>query len=165
MNTLVRWIWFYYCRLFDWLQKLVLGWNGSDICWFPLFVWFLVQIILEPYLQKLWILFGFQHSLFIWTPQLSLPFLMVLSMLYPLNWWQLVPAWLSYLPIKGDLIEAKVVHDQLCSMVERWVLIQIPEYAWPIDSCLIMLLCFQFIFINSVFACVYTQFTGQMENF
>ncbi|GER50738.1 importin beta-3 [Striga asiatica] len=32
---------------------------------------------------------------------------------------QVVPAWLSCLPIKGDLIEAKVVHDLLCSMVER----------------------------------------------
>ena len=32
---------------------------------------------------------------------------------------QIVPAWLSCLPLKGDLIEAKVVHDQLCSMVER----------------------------------------------
>ncbi|EOY10577.1 ARM repeat superfamily protein isoform 2 [Theobroma cacao] len=32
---------------------------------------------------------------------------------------QIVPAWLSCLPIKGDLIEAKLVHDQLCSMVER----------------------------------------------
>ncbi|KAF3442233.1 hypothetical protein FNV43_RR16149 [Rhamnella rubrinervis] len=32
---------------------------------------------------------------------------------------QIVPAWLSCLPIKGDLIEAKVVHDQLCTMVER----------------------------------------------
>ncbi|KAJ8643483.1 hypothetical protein MRB53_005231 [Persea americana] len=32
---------------------------------------------------------------------------------------QVVPAWLSCLPIKGDLIEAKVVHDQLCTMVER----------------------------------------------
>ncbi|XP_022966144.1 importin-5-like [Cucurbita maxima] len=32
---------------------------------------------------------------------------------------QLVPAWLSCLPIKGDLIEAKLVHEQLCSMVER----------------------------------------------
>ncbi|KAM7251233.1 hypothetical protein ACFE04_023116 [Oxalis oulophora] len=32
---------------------------------------------------------------------------------------QVVPAWLGCLPIKGDLIEAKVVHDQLCSMVER----------------------------------------------
>ncbi|KAK9272999.1 hypothetical protein L1049_017806 [Liquidambar formosana] len=31
---------------------------------------------------------------------------------------QVVPAWLNCLPIKGDLIEAKVVHDQLCSMVE-----------------------------------------------
>lgn len=31
---------------------------------------------------------------------------------------QVLPAWLSCLPIKGDLIEAKVVHDQLCSMVE-----------------------------------------------
>lgn len=31
---------------------------------------------------------------------------------------QVVPAWLSCLPIKGDLIEAKVVHDQLCAMVE-----------------------------------------------
>lgn len=34
--------------------------------------------------------------------------------------WQVVPAWLSCLPLKGDLIEAKVVHAQLCSMVERW---------------------------------------------
>ncbi|XP_047940572.1 importin-5-like [Salvia hispanica] len=32
---------------------------------------------------------------------------------------QVVPAWLNCLPIKGDVIEAKVVHDQLCSMVER----------------------------------------------
>lgn len=32
---------------------------------------------------------------------------------------QIVPAWLSCLPIKGDLIEAKVVHDQLCAMLER----------------------------------------------
>ncbi|KAK9169628.1 hypothetical protein Syun_001768 [Stephania yunnanensis] len=32
---------------------------------------------------------------------------------------QVVPAWLSCLPIKGDLIEAKIVHEQLCSMVER----------------------------------------------
>ncbi|CAN6454217.1 unnamed protein product [Victoria cruziana] len=32
---------------------------------------------------------------------------------------QVIPAWLSCLPIKGDLIEAKLVHDQLCSMVER----------------------------------------------
>ncbi|KAK4355053.1 hypothetical protein RND71_027247 [Anisodus tanguticus] len=32
---------------------------------------------------------------------------------------QVIPAWLNCLPIKGDLIEARVVHDQLCSMVER----------------------------------------------
>ncbi|KAL9436420.1 hypothetical protein AB3S75_022466 [Citrus x aurantiifolia] len=32
---------------------------------------------------------------------------------------QVVPAWLGCLPLKGDLIEAKVVHAQLCSMVER----------------------------------------------
>ncbi|GMH20087.1 hypothetical protein Nepgr_021928 [Nepenthes gracilis] len=32
---------------------------------------------------------------------------------------QVVPLWLNCLPIKGDLIEAKVVHEQLCSMVER----------------------------------------------
>ncbi|WCJ43619.1 ARM repeat superfamily protein [Euphorbia peplus] len=32
---------------------------------------------------------------------------------------QVFPAWLSCLPIKGDLIEAKIVHDQLCSLVER----------------------------------------------
>ncbi|KAI4348458.1 hypothetical protein L6164_009181 [Bauhinia variegata] len=36
-----------------------------------------------------------------------------------INATQIVPAWLSCLPIKGDLIEAKVVHEQLCSMVER----------------------------------------------
>ncbi|URE00620.1 HEAT repeat [Musa troglodytarum] len=29
------------------------------------------------------------------------------------------PAWLSCLPIKNDLIEAKIVHEQLCSMIER----------------------------------------------
>ncbi|KMS98771.1 hypothetical protein BVRB_3g068480 [Beta vulgaris subsp. vulgaris] len=32
---------------------------------------------------------------------------------------QIFPMWLNCLPIKGDLIEAKVVHEQLCSMVER----------------------------------------------
>ncbi|PKU77405.1 hypothetical protein MA16_Dca023333 [Dendrobium catenatum] len=32
---------------------------------------------------------------------------------------QVVPSWLSCLPIKGDLIEAKLVHEQLCLMVER----------------------------------------------
>ncbi|KAL9233007.1 hypothetical protein vseg_008053 [Gypsophila vaccaria] len=32
---------------------------------------------------------------------------------------QIVPMWLNSLPIKGDLIEAKVVHEQLCAMVER----------------------------------------------
>ncbi|GMI65072.1 EMBRYO DEFECTIVE 2734, (karyopherin enabling the transport of the cytoplasmic HYL1 [Hibiscus trionum] len=32
---------------------------------------------------------------------------------------QIVPTWLSCLPIKSDLMEAKLVHDQLCSMVER----------------------------------------------
>ncbi|CAO2822092.1 unnamed protein product [Amaranthus hypochondriacus] len=32
---------------------------------------------------------------------------------------QIVPMWLNCLPIKGDLIEAKLVHEQLCSMVER----------------------------------------------
>ncbi|XP_057539019.1 uncharacterized protein LOC130817373 [Amaranthus tricolor] len=32
---------------------------------------------------------------------------------------QVVPAWLNCLPIRGDFIEAKIVHDQLCCMVER----------------------------------------------
>nr|XP_016472134.1 PREDICTED: importin-5-like [Nicotiana tabacum] len=32
---------------------------------------------------------------------------------------QVVPFWLNCLPIKGDLDEAKYVHDLLCSMVER----------------------------------------------
>ncbi|KAK1316892.1 hypothetical protein QJS10_CPA05g01772 [Acorus calamus] len=32
---------------------------------------------------------------------------------------QVVPAWLGCFPIKGDLIEAKVVHDQLSTMVKR----------------------------------------------
>uniref|UniRef100_A0A7N0ZTG6 Importin N-terminal domain-containing protein n=1 Tax=Kalanchoe fedtschenkoi TaxID=63787 RepID=A0A7N0ZTG6_KALFE len=36
-----------------------------------------------------------------------------------INGSQIVPAWLGCLPIKGDLIEAKVVHEQLCAMVER----------------------------------------------
>lgn len=30
-----------------------------------------------------------------------------------------VPAWLGCLPLKGDLVEAKIVHEQLCKMVER----------------------------------------------
>ncbi|KAH0727957.1 hypothetical protein KY284_003822 [Solanum tuberosum] len=32
---------------------------------------------------------------------------------------QVIPIWLNCLPIKGDLHEAKYVHGQLCSMVER----------------------------------------------
>lgn len=32
---------------------------------------------------------------------------------------QVVPAWLSCLPIRTDLVEAKVVHEQLCSLMER----------------------------------------------
>ncbi|XP_009596016.1 uncharacterized protein [Nicotiana tomentosiformis] len=32
---------------------------------------------------------------------------------------QIVPIWLNCLPIKGDLAEAKYVHGELCSMVER----------------------------------------------
>jgi importin-5 len=37
----------------------------------------------------------------------------------PIHVSQVVPAWLSCLPIKDDKVEAKVVHGQLCSMVER----------------------------------------------
>ncbi|KAF2295521.1 hypothetical protein GH714_033129 [Hevea brasiliensis] len=36
-----------------------------------------------------------------------------------INATKLVPTWLSFLPIKEDLTEAKSVHEQLCSMVER----------------------------------------------
>lgn len=32
---------------------------------------------------------------------------------------QVVPSWLSCLPLKNDLIEAKIVHEHLCLMVER----------------------------------------------
>ncbi|RDX95121.1 sal3, partial [Mucuna pruriens] len=32
---------------------------------------------------------------------------------------EMVPTWLSFLPLKNDLIEAKVMHDQLCLMVAR----------------------------------------------
>ncbi|XP_070018683.1 uncharacterized protein [Nicotiana sylvestris] len=32
---------------------------------------------------------------------------------------QIIPVWLNCLPIKGDLAEAKYVHGELCSMVER----------------------------------------------
>ncbi|GJU48148.1 NAD(P)H dehydrogenase B4 [Tanacetum coccineum] len=32
---------------------------------------------------------------------------------------KIIPAWLSYFSIEGDHIEAKVVHELLCSMVER----------------------------------------------
>ncbi|XP_027335605.1 uncharacterized protein LOC113849710 [Abrus precatorius] len=32
---------------------------------------------------------------------------------------KIVPAWLSFLPLKNDLIEAKVMHEQLCLMVAR----------------------------------------------
>ncbi|XP_052110945.1 uncharacterized protein LOC127742404 isoform X3 [Arachis duranensis] len=46
-----------------------------------------------------------------------LPFFDELSSYLTPMW--VIPGWLNYLPIKGDLIEAKVVHDQLCSMVER----------------------------------------------
>ncbi|KAI4307684.1 hypothetical protein L6164_030846 [Bauhinia variegata] len=32
---------------------------------------------------------------------------------------KLVPAWLSHLPLKDDLIEARIMHEQLCFMVAR----------------------------------------------
>ncbi|KAG2546633.1 hypothetical protein PVAP13_9KG037200 [Panicum virgatum] len=32
---------------------------------------------------------------------------------------QVIPAWLSCLPLKNDLIEAKLVHEQLCAMLEK----------------------------------------------
>ncbi|KAH7372426.1 hypothetical protein KP509_17G003600 [Ceratopteris richardii] len=32
---------------------------------------------------------------------------------------QVMPAWLSCLPIRADLVEAKIVHEQLCSLMER----------------------------------------------
>ncbi|KAL2633872.1 hypothetical protein R1flu_005351 [Riccia fluitans] len=32
---------------------------------------------------------------------------------------QVVPAWLSCLPLRNDLVESKIVHEQLCAMVER----------------------------------------------
>eukprot|EP00271_Cylindrocystis_brebissonii_P019237 TRINITY_DN5787_c0_g1_i1.p1 TRINITY_DN5787_c0_g1~~TRINITY_DN5787_c0_g1_i1.p1 ORF type:complete len:1153 (+),score=248.27 TRINITY_DN5787_c0_g1_i1:117-3461(+) len=32
---------------------------------------------------------------------------------------QVLPTWLAYLPMKGDLGEAQIVHEQLCGMVER----------------------------------------------
>ncbi|TKY47373.1 Ran-binding protein 6 [Spatholobus suberectus] len=32
---------------------------------------------------------------------------------------QMVPVWLSFLPLRNDLIEAKVMHEQLCLMVAR----------------------------------------------
>ncbi|GAV58468.1 hypothetical protein CFOL_v3_02002 [Cephalotus follicularis] len=32
---------------------------------------------------------------------------------------KLLPTWLSLLPVKDDLIEAKIVHEQVCSMVEN----------------------------------------------
>ncbi|RZB72758.1 uncharacterized protein LOC114382313 [Glycine soja] len=33
---------------------------------------------------------------------------------------QMVPAWLSFLPLRNDLIEAKLMHEQLCLMAERF---------------------------------------------
>ena len=36
---------------------------------------------------------------------------------------QVVPAWLGCLPLRGDLVEAKIVHEQLCSMAERYAII------------------------------------------
>ncbi|KAL2597960.1 hypothetical protein AAZX31_11G218700 [Glycine max] len=32
----------------------------------------------------------------------------------------MVPAWLSFLPLRNDLIEAKLMHEQLCLMAERF---------------------------------------------
>ncbi|KAI3993923.1 hypothetical protein MKX01_002936 [Papaver californicum] len=57
---------------------------------------------------------------------------------------QVVPAWLSCLPIKGDLIEAKLVHDQLCSMVEgsdRQLLGPNNQYLPKIVSVFVEVLC------------------------
>jgi len=56
---------------------------------------------------------------------------------------QVVPAWLNCLPIKGDLIEAKVVHDQLCSMAERLAAQISLGFFCPIALVLIFLLYLQ----------------------
>ncbi|XP_044979842.1 importin-5-like [Hordeum vulgare subsp. vulgare] len=32
---------------------------------------------------------------------------------------QVIPAWLSCLPLKNDLVEAKIVHEQMCAMLEK----------------------------------------------
>ncbi|KAF9686509.1 hypothetical protein SADUNF_Sadunf03G0166000 [Salix dunnii] len=50
---------------------------------------------------------------------LSLVFLPAFFLIDSCLVWQVVPAWLNCLPITGDLIEAKAVHEQLCLMVER----------------------------------------------
>nr|XP_033514870.1 importin-5-like isoform X6 [Nicotiana tomentosiformis] len=39
---------------------------------------------------------------------------------------QVIPSWLNCLPIKADLVEAKLVHEQLCSMVERYKILLVP---------------------------------------
>uniref|UniRef100_A0ACD5WAS2 Uncharacterized protein n=1 Tax=Avena sativa TaxID=4498 RepID=A0ACD5WAS2_AVESA len=32
---------------------------------------------------------------------------------------QVIPAWLSCLPLKNDLVEARIVHEQMCAMLEK----------------------------------------------
>ena len=52
------------------------------------------------------------------TDSLLCPNVILITVIAHLTW-QIVPMWLNCLPIKGDQIEAKVVHEQFCSMVER----------------------------------------------
>jgi hypothetical protein len=50
----------------------------------------------------------------------SLPSNFTAKKVVPLIGLQVIPAWLSCLPIRSDLLEAKIVHAQLCSLLERY---------------------------------------------
>ncbi|XP_052110944.1 uncharacterized protein LOC127742404 isoform X2 [Arachis duranensis] len=90
-------------------------------CWATVFVLCLYRSILWSSFQNIYVSqVGEILGTLIKTFKASfLPFFDELSSYLTPMW--VIPGWLNYLPIKGDLIEAKVVHDQLCSMVERLI--------------------------------------------
>lgn len=78
-------------------------------------------------------------------------------------YFQVVPAWLNCLPIKSDLIEAKAVHDQLCSMVER----QVDRYLiWFIEKVIFVYLQIILVtFFNLFSNCMIFPPAGQIWSF
>ena len=104
-----------------------------------------------PYLASIYFTSPFQFSklfiVYVYTRSLDFVYYYISFDRLFLN-----PEWLNCLPIKGDVIEAKAVHELLSVMIERQVKLHVTSISHPISY----LLSFDVINLS--------HFTGQMRN-